>query len=99
MQIMSIDLVWWSPVEHATTVPAGIWAVQSRETIRIDGTNPRGRGQEDVKDSEQGGCFRVQQGQVQRLTVERDAQSVRGERGKIQDQGEGRECDETSRQR
>ena len=22
-----IELVWWDPVSHVTTVPAGIWAV------------------------------------------------------------------------
>ena len=32
--IVSIELVWWSPVEHATTVPAGIWAVQSRVWVK-----------------------------------------------------------------
>ena len=53
--IVSIELVWWSLVEHATTVPAGIWAVQSRvDTIRVDGTSPQGRGQKGVKKSEQG---------------------------------------------
>ena len=26
-QIMSVELVWRSPVNHATTVSAGIWAV------------------------------------------------------------------------
>ena len=40
---------------HATTVPAGIWAAQSSVTIRVDGTSPRGRGQEDVEESEQEG--------------------------------------------
>ena len=28
--IVSIELVWWNPVEHATTGLVGIWAVQSR---------------------------------------------------------------------
>ena len=27
-----VELVWWNPVEHGTTIPAGIWAVQSRVT-------------------------------------------------------------------
>ena len=27
--IVPIELMWWNPVEHATTVTAGIWAVQS----------------------------------------------------------------------
>ena len=44
------------------------------DTIRVGGTSPRGRGRDDVKESEQGGCFRVQQGQVQGQAVERDAQ-------------------------
>ena len=36
------------------------------DTIRVDGTSPRGRGQEDMKKSEkERRCFRVQQGQVQ----------------------------------
>ena len=43
------------------------------DTIRVDGTSQRGRGQEDVKESERGGCFRVQQGQVQGQAVERGA--------------------------
>ena len=42
-------------MEHATTVPAEIWTVQSMsDTIRVDGTSPRGRGQEDVKESDKG---------------------------------------------
>ena len=44
------------------------------DTIQVDGTSPRGRGQVDVKESEQGGCFRVQHGQVQGQAAERDAQ-------------------------
>ena len=65
------------------------------DSIRVDGTSPRGREQEDVQESEQG--------QVQGQALERDAQladpAARGERRKVQDQGERRECDETSRQR
>ena len=45
----------------------------------------------------------MQQGQVQGQVVERDAQladpAAWGERRKMQDQGERRECDETSMQR
>ena len=62
------------------------------DTIRADGTSPRGRGQEDVKESEQGDGIRVQQGQVQDQAVERDAQladpAAWGERGRMQDHRE-----------
>ena len=34
------------------------------DTIRVDGTSPRGRGQEAVKKSVKERCFSVQQGQV-----------------------------------
>ena len=51
--IVPIELVWKSLVERATTVPAGIWAVQSRVTQSGYGTSPLGRGQMDVKESEQ----------------------------------------------
>ena len=73
------------------------------DTIRVDGTSPRwsrARGREGVR---QGGCIRVQQGQVQGQDVGRDAQladpAAGGWRGKVQDQEKRRECDETSRQR
>ena len=49
-----------------------------RDTIRVDGASPQGRGQKDVKECEKGGgrCFRMQQGQVQGQAVEWDAQLV-----------------------
>ena len=44
----------------------------------------------------------MQQGEVQGQAIERDAQladpAAKRERGKMQDQGERRECDEASRQ-
>ena len=52
------------------------------DTIRVGGMSPGGRGQKDVKESEQEG-----------------ASDSNKERGRMQDQGERRECDETSRQR
>ena len=39
-------------MEHATTVPAGTWAVQG-DTIRLGGASPQGRGQKYAKESEQ----------------------------------------------
>ena len=39
------------------------------DTIPVDGTSPRGRGQKDVSQTRR--CFRVQQGQVQGQAVER----------------------------
>ena len=44
---MSIHLVWWSIVDHATTVSAGIWAVWSG-TIRVDNMCPQGRGRKEM---------------------------------------------------
>ena len=105
-RVVPIDLVCWSLVEHATRRQSQLESgpCKSRvNTIRVDGTSPRGRGQEDVKESEQRRCFRVQQGQLQGQAVERDAQladpAALRERGRMQDQGEKRKCDETSRQR
>ena len=45
------------------------------DTTREDGTSPRGRGQEDVKESDKV-CFRVQVGQVQGQVVVREVQSA-----------------------
>ena len=43
-------------MEH-TTVSAGILGrAKQGDTIRVDSTSPRSRGQEDVKESEQGGA-------------------------------------------
>ena len=38
-------------MEHATTVPAGIW-----DRAKQGSASPRGRRQKDVKESEQGGA-------------------------------------------
>ena len=62
-------------------------------TIRVNGMGSQARGRKEVRKWDQ----------VQGQDVERDAQladpAVRGGCGKMQDQGERRECDETSRHR
>ena len=37
-----IGLVWWNPVEHATTGPSwNLGRVEQGDTIRVDGASPR----------------------------------------------------------
>ena len=49
---MSIELVWWNPVEHSPSWNLG--CAKQGGTIRADGTSPRSRRQEDVKQSSRG---------------------------------------------
>ena len=48
--IVSIELIWWSPVEHATTVPGPCECsvTQFEKVARVHGV----KGQKDVKESE-----------------------------------------------
>ena len=47
--------VWWSPCgAHDDSPSWNLGRAKQGDTIRADGTSPRGRGQEDVKDSDKG---------------------------------------------
>ena len=59
---MSMEIVWWSLCGARDDSPSwNLGRAKRSDTIRVDGTSPRGRGQEDVKKfNREWRCFRVQ---------------------------------------